>query len=469
MKRTGESSVKIDFILDLLTLITIWFLSYFIRFYSVFESTKGIPEFKIYVALTPFLLIIWTFLTSITQFYRLQRKKNILRESFLIFNYSLISLFVFIFIAFFYDSYHYSRMTIALFCLLLPLSLIMQKSIKRKISRKITKKTDVKNCFILCNNESQIVTASLYLSDFNEKLKITGVIPILYNSSQQKIEEYCLRQAHKIHSIPESWPDFVAQNKYEYSFVILDHTSFLKIKTQVDLLSESLIQIIIIPDFSPYQNYFPKQTNHKQTFYEMNTSPLSHLELQQKRCFDFILSLTILVFLSPVLLFISLLIFLSSKGPIIYSQERIGLHGKIFTMYKFRTMIQNAEKDCGAVWTQKKDKRITKIGSFLRKTSLDELPQLCNVLKGNMSLIGPRPERLFFVEQFQKKIPNYKKRHLMNTGITGWAQINGLRGNTSLEKRIEFDLYYIKNWSLFLDFKILLMTIIKGFINPNAY
>ena len=172
---------------------------------------------------------------------------------------------------------------------------------------------------------------------------------------------------------------------------------------------------------------------------------------------------------STLLLFIAFLVKLSSRGPIFYGQERMGLDGTSFTMWKYRSMRVDAELQTGAIWAQENDPRRTKIGTFLRSTSLDELPQLWNVLKGDMSLVGPRPERPVFVDQFKGQIPAYMLRHKVKSGITGWAQVNGWRGDTSLEKRIECDIYYIKNWSLWLDIKILFMTLYSGFVNKNAY
>ena len=153
----------------------------------------------------------------------------------------------------------------------------------------------------------------------------------------------------------------------------------------------------------------------------------------------------------------------------VYSQERMGLDGLTFMALKFRSMHQDAESRTGAVWASENDTRRTKFGSFLRKYSLDELPQLFNVLKGEMSLVGPRPERPIFIERFKSQIPHYMLRHKVKAGITGWAQINGWRGNTSLEKRIECDLYYIERWSIWLDIKILFLTFFRGFFDPNAY
>ena len=173
--------------------------------------------------------------------------------------------------------------------------------------------------------------------------------------------------------------------------------------------------------------------------------------------------------LSPIMLISAILVKTTSKGPLIFRQERVGLHNKPFYMYKFRSMAVQEIKDEKAAWTTKNDPRVTGIGKIMRKTSIDELPQLFNVLKGDMSLVGPRPERPQFVEKFREEIPRYMVKHQVRPGMTGWAQINGYRGDTSIKRRIEFDLYYIENWTVGLDIKILILTIFKGFINKNAY
>jgi len=201
----------------------------------------------------------------------------------------------------------------------------------------------------------------------------------------------------------------------------------------------------------------------------LNDSPLYGYRAWLKRLMDFTLSAVGLLILSPFLGLIALAVRLSSRGPVLYRQERMGLDGRTFGMLKFRSMKVDAEDRTGAVWAVKNDNRRTVIGTFLRSTSLDELPQLWNVLTGDMSLVGPRPERPVFVDKFRNEIPNYMLRHRVKTGITGWAQVNGWRGDTSLEKRIECDIYYIRNWSLWLDIKILFLTVFKGFVNPNAY
>jgi len=199
------------------------------------------------------------------------------------------------------------------------------------------------------------------------------------------------------------------------------------------------------------------------------STPMLGINRLIKAIEDRVLAAAILLLISPILLTIAMAVKISSAGPIFYRQKRVGWNDKEFEMLKFRTMPVNAESKTGPVWATKDDQRPTRIGKFLRQTSLDELPQFINVLKGEMSIVGPRPERRVFVDDFKEKIPRYMQKHLMKAGITGWAQIHGWRGNTSLEKRIEYDLYYIEHWSLFLDLKIIFLTIFRGFVNRNAY
>jgi exopolysaccharide biosynthesis polyprenyl glycosylphosphotransferase len=187
-----------------------------------------------------------------------------------------------------------------------------------------------------------------------------------------------------------------------------------------------------------------------------------------KRAIDVAISATALIVFSIPFAIIAALIKYTSKGPVFYKQERMGLDGKAFQVYKFRSMYQGAEDETGPVWARDNDPRCTPVGRWLRRLDLDELPQLWNVLRGDMSIVGPRPERPYFVEQFKHRIPQYMLRHKVKAGITGWAQVNGWRGNTSLEKRIEYDLYYIENWSVSLDIKIMCLTVLRG-LQKHAY
>lgn len=202
---------------------------------------------------------------------------------------------------------------------------------------------------------------------------------------------------------------------------------------------------------------------------QLNAAEMTPMQRMEKRAFDLATCVPAVILLSPLFLLIALLVKCTSKGPVLFRQERVTRDGKVFTMLKFRSMRTDMPETGGAHWTEENDPRVTKVGRILRRTSLDELPQFFNVIGGSMSLIGPRPERPVLVERFKREIPGYDMRHRMKAGITGWAQVNGLRGNTSLTKRLDFDLYYIRNWSLWFDVKIFFMTFFKGFVNKNAY
>ena len=188
-----------------------------------------------------------------------------------------------------------------------------------------------------------------------------------------------------------------------------------------------------------------------------------------KRAMDIAGSLFGIVLFSPVMLAAAVAVKLTSPGPVIFKQERVGLHQKHFYMYKFRSMRLQTDEEEKKEWTTKHDPRVTRVGRIIRSTSIDEMPQFFNILKGDMSLVGPRPERPYFVEKFREEIPHYMIKHQVRPGLTGWAQVNGLRGDTSIEERIRYDLYYIENWTLGFDIKILFLTVFRGFINKNAY
>jgi len=202
----------------------------------------------------------------------------------------------------------------------------------------------------------------------------------------------------------------------------------------------------------------------------IRTEPLNILSNRIiKRTFDIVICVILLTVFSPLFLVLGLIIKFTSKGPIFFKQKRVGANNVEFDIYKFRSMKVQGIDDSDTIWTKENDKRVTSIGRFMRKTNIDELPQLWNVLIGNMSLVGPRPEREHFVEKFKKEIPHYKVRHLVKSGITGMAQVNGWRGDTSIEKRIENDILYLENWSFWLDLKIIWLTLFGSETNKNAY
>ena len=237
----------------------------------------------------------------------------------------------------------------------------------------------------------------------------------------------------------------------------------------MDVLSKETVDVRLIPDFYQYMTLCGSiEELSGLPIINLQSTPLLGWNLALKRSFDVIFASLGLVLIAPLMGLIALWVRLSSPGPIFYLQERVGMDGACFQMVKFRTMHLDAE-DRGAQMTAADDPRRTAVGTLLRRLSLDELPQLWNVLRGDMSLVGPRPERPCFIENFKQEIPRYALRHKIKAGMTGWAQVNGLRGNTSIAKRIELDLYYIENWSLLLDLKIVLRTILGGFLSPHAY
>jgi putative colanic acid biosynthesis UDP-glucose lipid carrier transferase len=263
---------------------------------------------------------------------------------------------------------------------------------------------------------------------------------------------------------------FVEANHVDQVWVALPMSAEREITRILDALAHSTADIKFVPDLLGLQllNHSVEQVaglpviNLQETPLQGNARVLKGIE-------DRVLALLILMMISPLMLIISVAVKLSSPGPVFYRQERMSWNNRTFGMLKYRSMPVDAEKKSGAVWAKAGESRATRVGAFLRKTSLDELPQFINVLRGEMSIVGPRPERPVFVDQFKHEIPAYMKKHMVKAGITGWAQVCGLRGSTDLKARIEHDLFYIENWSLAFDLKIILLTIFKGFVHKNAY
>lgn len=261
------------------------------------------------------------------------------------------------------------------------------------------------------------------------------------------------------------------ENRLDEIAITLGLSEYYRLEEIVNLCEKSGVHTKFIPD---YNRVIPTKP-YTEDILGLPVINIRHVPLTNtfyaamKRTMDIAGALCAIILFSPVMLFSAIMIKITSPGPLIFKQERVGLHNHTFMMYKFRSMDVQAPEKEKSKWTVKNDPRVTNFGKFMRKTSIDELPQLFNVLKGEMSLVGPRPERPFFVEKFKEEIPRYMIKHQVRPGMTGWAQVNGYRGNTSIKKRIEYDLYYIENWTLGLDVKILFLTFFKGFINKNAY
>lgn len=261
------------------------------------------------------------------------------------------------------------------------------------------------------------------------------------------------------------------QNHLDEIAITLGLNEYYRLEQIVALCEKSGVHTKFIPD---YNRIIPTKPYTEDILglpvINIRYVPLSNtFNALIKRIMDFGGALAAIVLFSPVMLFSVIMIKITSPGPLIYKQERVGLHNRNFMMYKFRSMDVQPPEEEKKAWTVKDDPRVTNFGKFMRRTSIDELPQLFNVLRGEMSLVGPRPERPFFVEKFREEIPRYMIKHQVRPGLTGWAQVNGYRGNTSIRKRIEYDLYYIENWTIGLDIKILFLTVFKGFVNKNAY
>lgn len=275
----------------------------------------------------------------------------------------------------------------------------------------------------------------------------------------------------KVIGTPDNLKDILELNTLDEIAITLSLKDYENLEEIVADCEKSGVHTKFIPDYNNIIPTIPQMEDLQGLpIINIRRVPLTNMfNATAKRIMDIVGALVALVIFSPVMILAAVLIKLTSPGPVIFSQERVGLHNRPFKMYKFRSMEVQAPSAEKSKWTTPGDPRVTPVGRFLRKTSIDEMPQFFNILIGDMSLVGPRPERPFFVEKFKEEIPRYMVKHQVRPGLTGWAQVNGYRGDTSITKRIEHDLYYIENWTLGFDFKILFLTVFKGFINKNAY
>src|SRR5215471_13971465 len=264
--------------------------------------------------------------------------------------------------------------------------------------------------------------------------------------------------------------DIAARESIDHLYVALPPEQHLQMLGLIESTSRECVDVKVVPDLLQVIALRARLEDLDGVpVININDVPLQGFNSIVKRVIDVVISSFALALLSVPLALIAALVKLTSRGPVFYRQERMGLDGKRIDIWKFRSMHQDAERETGPIWAREHDPRVTMVGRFLRKSNLDELPQLWNVLRGDMSIVGPRPERPHFVEQFKHRIPQYMLRHKVKAGLTGWAQVHGWRGNTSIEKRIEYDLYYIENWSVRLDLKIMWLTLLRGFFHKHAY
>lgn len=434
---------------DAVLIAGIWLGAYPLRFsLPLFPITKGFPEFSQYSSLTPFLVVLWMFVFSSMGVYRNTRLLRRTDEAHLVLRAHLTALLAFVVLTFLISEYRYSRIVVIYFAVISGVLFVALRLAVRNGIRAL-RKNGVKTRNAILIGEGHL---------FEETKRRLERFPEL---GFKLIGEFKAGEVKNLAQI---------QGPVDHVLVALPRSQVPDLERILAELSLQSADLSLIPDYHEYITLGCRTEDfHGLPIVHLNDSPLDATGALVKRGTDLVCSAILILVLSPLLLVIAAVIKIFSPGPVFYRQSRMGLDGRTFEMIKFRSMAVDAEKASGAVWARPNDDRRTPIGAFLRSTSLDELPQLINVLRGEMSLVGPRPERPVFVERFRDQIPNYMLRHKVKAGITGWAQVNGWRGDTSLERRIECDLYYIRNWSYGLDWKILFMTLWKGFINKNAY
>ena len=359
----------------------------------------------------------------------------------------------------------FSRMVLVLFYILNTISGIWIRNAIRYILWKIRRKGyNLKHILLVGYSRAAEEYIDRIKSNPQWGYEVCGIL-------DDNVERYMEYKGVKVIGCCDDLIYILPSNELDEIAITLGLSEYSKLEHIVAECEKSGVHTKFIPD---YNNIIPTKP-YTEDLMGLPVINIRHVPLTNtfnaliKRVVDICGSLFAIVLFSPIMLVTAILIKLTSPGPLIYKQERVGLHNKTFKMYKFRSMeVQDPAKEKKG-WTVKKDPRVTPIGRFIRCTSIDELPQLFNILKGDMSLVGPRPERPFFVEKFREEIPRYMVKHQGRPGLTGWAQINGYRGDTSIRKRIEHDLYYIENWTLGFDIKIIFLTFFKGFINKNAY
>ncbi len=467
MRFHNPSLSSIKACLDLLVVCLLWIFAFYLRFYTYWSAEKGIPEWGLYVKLLPFIVLIWAATFHSMGVYSSHFRTPLL-EGLATVKACLIATTVFIAMTFFYEEYHYSRGTLVVFACIHPFGLLGVRSLFRKYVRYQRKNVEPQRILILATG-ARLQEAFSFMTSLSEPWQIETVLSVGTEEEHSRAKEFCKQKKWPIR-IEEDLEAYFSQ-QYARSLVIaLSHEQYQKLQGKLENIWNQIPEVIVIPDLHVYQQgASPIQYIQEVPAFFPHETSLTGVGLVQKRILDLLGAVVAILIFSPLLILIAVVLKLTSRGPIFYKQERVGLDGTRFDMLKFRSMSVSAEQETGAVWAKKNDTRVTKVGKFLRATSLDELPQLLNVLYGDMSLVGPRPERAVFVDQFRHKIPQYMLRHKVKAGMTGWAQINGWRGSTDLQKRIEFDLYYVKNWSLLFDCKILFFTLWKGFVHPNAY
>lgn len=465
LKRYYQVFGSLLILTDIFGVVIAWLLAFYLRFYTqIVPVTKGIPPFSRYVALTVPVVFLWLMVFAYFQLYKTNKITRRTTELGNVLKAHCVALLAFLALTAVISEYRFSRVVIIYFAVLSGVYFLFTRLALRNSLRRLVAK-GIKNRLVIVVGTG---ASALALVERMRRMPELGIriegffsadgvdkknLPAPVLGSYGNISSYC------------------NEKKTLSEIIIALPREEAKFQDEVlRSLGNTTLDVHLVPDLYEYIVLGCSVEDFDQIpVLALNESPINPIGAFWKRSMDLSLAFLSLLALSPLLSLIALLVKLTSRGPIFYGQTRVSMDGTTFRMWKFRSMKVDAEKETGAVWAKQGDDRRTPIGAFLRSTSLDELPQLWNVLVGEMSLVGPRPERPEFVGQFRNKIPSYMVRHKVKAGITGWAQVNGWRGDTSLEKRIECDLYYIRNWSLSFDLKILLLTPLRGLVHKNAY
>jgi Undecaprenyl-phosphate glucose phosphotransferase len=441
-----------------------WILSYFIRFAVLGPPLVhgDVPPLGPYLLMLLPILIVWGVSFRAFDLYRPRRIGSHLSEAADIAKASSMGALVLVAVmTFFFRGYDYSRIVIIYFWILSIVTVWFSRAIFREALRFARRHGyNLRYAVVVGSGELATTVVRRMRARPDAGIQILGVV----GDKTQEIEGVTRLGGYAdLHAVLDS-------RTVDHVIVALAHEDQGRLGGLLDTVGDEPVTIHVVPDLFRFASLRGGVEEFEgMPFIHLRDSPLHGWNQVTKRAFDIVFALVVLVGFSPLFGLLAAGIRLTSPGPVLYRQERMGLDGQRFNMLKFRTMRMNAEAETGPVWTATDDPRRVRFGAFLRRLSLDELPQFVNVLRGEMSVVGPRPERPVFVERFRQTVPGYMLRHKVKAGLTGWAQVHGLRGNTALDKRIEYDLEYIERWSLGLDLKIIALTIVRILFERNAY
>ncbi|MGH7413083.1 MAG: undecaprenyl-phosphate glucose phosphotransferase [Candidatus Rokuibacteriota bacterium] len=449
---------------DLLLVAGCWLLAYGLRFYVIVPPIPGgdIPPLEPYLLMLLPILIVWAVSFHAFDLYRPRRIGSHLSEATDIAKASTMGALVLVAVmAFFFKGYDYSRVVIVYFWLLSIGVVWFSRAAFREVLR-FARRQGYNLRYAVVVGDGEPVEAVLHRIQSRPDVGIK-VLGLVGDEKDGVRGPRWLGGYADLRSVLDA-------HEVDHVILALAHEDYARLPGLLDAIGDEPVTIHVVPDLFRFTSLRGGVEDFEGIpFIHLRDSPLHGWNQIAKRVFDVVFSLGVIVVLLPVTAAITLAVKLTSRGPVFYRQDRMGLDGRRFRMLKFRTMRVNAEGSTGPIWASEGDTRRTSIGGFLRRFSLDELPQFVNVLRGQMSVVGPRPERPVFVERFRQTVPGYMLRHKVKSGITGWAQVHGLRGNTSLERRIQYDLEYIERWSLWLDLKIILLTLFRVLFDRNAY